>query len=155
MIRVGLTAAVVAALGVSACAGRQHPVTQTQRTGTAETTAGAVSAQPRTDMLQFDNQSTVYVDVYLVGGQLQWRLGRVLPGMRTSLRVPESVADWTGATVQLAVIPGSQLSAQVSRDPRAMLDTAQPLSELLSQRWIFRQPDGAAMQLLAMRLTGR
>ena len=155
IIRAGLTAAVVAALGVGACAGRRYPVTPAQRAANAETTARAVSAQPQIDILQFDNQATAYVDVYLVGGQLQWRLGRVLPGMRTSLRVPESVVDWATTTVQLAVIPGSQMSAQVSRDPRATVAPAQTLSELLSQLWIFRQPDGAPIQLLATRLPRR
>jgi hypothetical protein len=114
-----------------------------------------MAAESRIDMLQFDNQATVYVDVYLIGTQIQWRLGRVPPGMRVNLSVPESAIDWTMGFVQLAVIPGSQLSAQASRDARAIIAIAQPVSEVLSQRWTFRQPDGAALQLQATRLKGR
>src|SRR5262245_24562963 len=110
--RSALTAALVATLGVSACAGRQHPVTRDPRAESAESTASAVSEQPPTDMLQFDNLATVYVDVYLVGQQIQWRLGRVPPGMRASLRVPESAIDWSIGFLQLTVIPSAQVTAQ-------------------------------------------
>ena len=107
-------------------------------------------------MLQFDNQATVYVDVYLVGGpQIQWRLGRVSAGMRETMNVPESAIDWTTGFVQLVVIPGSHLSAEAVRDPRAVVAIAQPVSEVLSQRWTFRQPAGAGLQLQATRLAGR
>jgi hypothetical protein len=152
---IGLAALLVAALGVGGCAGRQHPVTQTDGAKSATSSTTAVAAEPRTDILEFDNQATVYVDVYLVGGQRQWRLGRVLPGMRTTLRVPESAVDWTVGFVQLTVIPGSQMSAQAWRDRRAIIAIAEPLTEVLSQRWTFRQPDGSPLQLYATRLTRR
>ena len=148
-------ARLAALLVVGACAGWTHPVTQGEHTEAAESTASTMAAAPQTAMLQFDNQATVYVDVYLVGDQLQWRLGRVPPGFRAMLRVPESASPWALGLVQLAVIPGSQVSAEARRDPRAVIAVAQPMSEMLSQRWTFRQPVGKALQLQATRLTGR
>jgi len=152
---VGLAAMLVTATALAACAGRPHPVVQAQRATSAERTASLATDESRTKALEFDNQGTAYVDVYLVGmvgGQIQWRLGRVPPGMRASLRVPESAIDWAGGFVRLTVIPGSQLSAEAWRDPRAITAIAQPLSELLSQRWTFRQPAGTPLQLQATRL---
>lgn len=128
-----------AALFVSACAGRQHPIEQIARA----------------DVLEFDNEATVYVDVYLVANPTQWRLGRVPAGMRVTLNVPEPALDWTTGFVQLIVIPASQISADASRDPRAVVAIAQPVSELLSQQWSFRQPAGAALQLQPKRLVWR
>jgi hypothetical protein len=133
-----------AALGGLACAGRQRVDTPTERAGAAETGA-----------LQFDNQATTYVDVYLVASQIEWRLGRVPAGMRATLRLPESAIDWSQGFVQVAVIPGSQVSAEAWRDPRAVIAIAQPVSEVLAQRWTFRQPAGAGLQLQATRLNGR
>jgi hypothetical protein len=137
----GLATVFVVAFCVGACAGRPHAASMTESPS---------------DMLQFDNQATVYVDVYLVGGQRQQRLGRVPPGMRAMLKIPASTIDWTAEFVRVAVIPGSEMSAESWRDPRATTGIAQPLSEVLSQRWTFRQPDagGAALQLQATRLTG-
>ena len=151
----GLVAVIGVSLCIGACAGRQHPVTTTELADNTASDTVATVAESRADMLQFDNQATVYVDVYLVGRQMQWKLGRVPPGMRGTLRVPASAIDWTVELVRVAVIPGSQMSAEVWRDPRAAIAIAQPLSELLSQRWTFRQPGGVALQLLATRLTGR
>jgi hypothetical protein len=128
---------------------------QTQPAESAERIASRITEESRTEALEFDNQATAYVDVYLVamaGGQIQWRLGRVPPGMRAILRVPESAIDWTGGFVRLTVIPGSQLSAEAWRDPRAITAIAQPVAELLSQRWTFRQPAGTPLQLQATRL---
>src|SRR5262245_13496638 len=144
--------AIAALLVVSACAGRQRPVLRPER---AETDASDIEAEPRATVLQFDNQATVYADLYLVGAQIQWKLGRVPPGMRQALRVPESAIEWTTGFVQLVVIPGSQVSAEAWRDPRAIVAIRQPVSEVLAQRWTFRQPAGAALQLQATRLVGR
>lgn len=107
---------------------------------------------PQAAMMRFDNDATVSVDVYLVSGQFQWRLGRVSPGLRTMLRVPESAIESTMGFVRVTVIPGSQISAQAERDPRAVFAIAQPVSEVLSQRWTFRQPAAAALQLEGRRL---
>ena len=136
----------VASGSAGACAGRQHPATQT------EGAASDMTVEPQAELLQFDNQATVYVDVYLVSDQLQWRLGRVPPGFRAALRIPESVIPRTLGLVQLAVIPGSLISAEAWRDPHAVIAVLQPVSEVLSQSWTFRQPVGAALQLQATRL---
>jgi hypothetical protein len=154
-----LVAVFAVPLCIGACAGRQHPITDIERAESAGSTERATAlstTESPSDMLQFDNQATVYVDVYLVGGQMQQRLGRVPPGMRAMLRIPVSTIDWTAQFVRVAVIPGSQMSAEAWRDPRATSAIAQPLSELLSQRWTFRQQDagGAALQLQATRLKG-
>jgi hypothetical protein len=122
-----------ATLGLAACAGPLPP-----------------EAQAAT--IRFDNEAMMYVDVYLVSGQFQWRLGRVSPGMRAMLRVPESAIESTMGFLRVAVIPGSQMSAQAERDPRAVFAIAQPVSEVLSQRWTFRQPEAAALQLEGRRL---
>jgi len=129
--------ALAAVFVITACAGRQGPV---------------VEADRQAAVLQFDNQGTTYVDLYLVGAQIQWRLGRVPPGMRQTLNVPESAIDWTTGFVQLVVIPGSQASAEAWRDPRAIVAIRQPVSEVLAQRWTFRQGAGAALELQATRL---
>jgi hypothetical protein len=122
------------ALGLTACAG------------------GARPPEPQAATMQFDNEATVFVDVYLVSGQFQWRLGRVLPGMRTMLSVPESAVESTMGVVRVTVIPGSPITAQAERDPRAVFAIAQPVSEVLSQRWTFRQPAAAGLQLEGRRL---
>src|SRR5690349_13305176 len=83
-----LAAVLITSLGLSACVARRYPMTQTQRAMSAEGSASVTADEPRRDALQFDNQATVYVDVYLVGEQIQWRLGRVPPGMRATLRIP-------------------------------------------------------------------
>jgi hypothetical protein len=154
---IGLAALFVTALEVGACAGRQHALMQTEGAKSAESTANAMTSEPRTDVLQFENQATVYVDVYLTwpSGARQWRLGRVPPGLHAVLRVPESAIDWTFGFVQLAVIPGSPLSAEAWRDPRVVIAIPQPMSVVLSQSWSFRQPAGAALELEAMPLWRR
>jgi hypothetical protein len=155
----GLAAVFLVPICIGACAGRQYPVTEierAERAGRSESATTLRTTESPSDMLQFDNQATVYVDVYLVGGQMQQRLGRVPPGMRATLKIPPSTIDWTAQFVRVVVIPGSQTSAEAWRDPRATTAIAQPLSELLSQRWTFRQPSagGAALQLQATRLMG-
>jgi hypothetical protein len=103
--------------------------------------------------IRFDNEADVPVDVYLVTGQLQWRLGRVAPGARTMLRVPEATLDPTAAFMRLIVLPGTTTSAQAARDPRAVFAIDQPVREIVSQRWTFRNPRPAAGQLLGERMT--
>src|SRR5262245_40736327 len=141
----------VTGLAVAACAGRQHPIAQAERVESAENTENAMTGERRTDVLLFENEATEYVDVYLAwhGGQLQWRLGRVPPGFRAELRVPKSAIDEASGFVELAVIAGSPLSADVRRDPRAVIAIAQPISQVLSQRWTFRQPASLPLELQA------
>lgn len=154
---IGLAAVFVTALVVGACAGRQHALTQTERAKSPESAANARTGEPRTDVLQFENQAAVSVDVYLTwpSGARQWRLGRVPPGLHAVLRIPESAINSTFGFVQLAVIPGSQVSAEAWRDPRVAIAIPQPMSVVLSQSWSYRRPAGAALQLEGMPLWGR
>jgi hypothetical protein len=108
---------------------------------------GPMPPGPQAATMRFDNEATVSVDVYLVSEQFQWRLGRVAPGMHTMLRVPESAIRSTTGVARVVVIPGAQMSAQAEQDPRAVFAIAQPVSEVLLQRWTFRQPEAAALQL--------
>jgi hypothetical protein len=147
--------ALAATLAGTACAGWQHPLARMTPAASAETTSAVDAERPATAVVQFDNEATTYVDVYLVADQIQWRLGRVPAGMRAMLNVPEAAVRWTAGFVQLAVIPASPVSAEVARDPRAVIAIAEPVSELLSQRWSFRQPAGAALQLQGVRLVRR
>lgn len=153
-IRVGPTAALVAALAAGACVGGHRSLARIERADAVERRASGAAVQPPRTMLQFDNESTSYVDVYLAGPETQWRLGRVPPGARISLRVPESAINWTAGFVRLAVIAGSPMSVQAWRDPHAVTGIEQPVSELLLQRWTFRQPGAAAQELEPTRLTG-
>lgn len=138
----GRATVVAVALGAAACAGGPHSVTQAE-----------YETPPAT--IQFDNEATVHVDVYVVTGQYQWKLGRVLPGARVVLRVPRSAIESTMGLVQLTVIPGSQMSGQAVRDPRAVPAIAQPMSELLSYRWAFRPAATVGMQLQGTRVSPR
>jgi hypothetical protein len=130
--------------GLTGCAGGPAPVTQ----------AGVMEASTAPDArvtMRFDNEADMPVDVYLVTGQLQWRLGRVAPGARTMLRIPEATLDPTAAFMRLIVLPGTTASAQAARDPRAVFAIAQPVREIVAQRWTFRNPRAAAGQLLGER----
>jgi hypothetical protein len=89
--------------------------------------------------IRFDNGAPQYVHVYLIADQQQWLLGRVEPGAKATLRIPEGALVTSPQFVQLAVLTGERLTLQAARDPRATLTAAQPTSELLAQRWTFAQ----------------
>ena len=135
-------------LGAAACAGGPRPVTQ----GTHAEPTGVASddeSEERPTAIEFDNEATVHVDVYVVSSQYQWRLGRVMPGARALMRVPQSAIESTLGMAWLTVIPGSPVSGEAAREPGAVLSIAQPVSELLSQRWAFRQSATATTRLQA------
>lgn len=98
--------------------------------------------------VRFDNTASTYVDVYLIGDQREWRLGRVAPGARAILRIPESALTTTSGFLRLAVLAGSSLSVNAARDPRATFTIAQPAPELFAQRWTFSATQLAAPALL-------
>jgi hypothetical protein len=102
--------------------------------------------------MSFVNEAPVQVDVYLVSDQREWRLGRVAPGARTLLRVPEAALTTETGFMRLAVLAGAQLSVDAAHDPRATLTLAQPMSELLAQRWSFWHPQMASPRLLGAAL---
>ena len=89
--------------------------------------------------IRFENDARQHVHVYLVGETRQWLLGRVEPGAKTTLRIPEEslAPDWMFA--RLAVITGEGVTLQAARHPRAALTLKQPAAAILSQRWSFVQ----------------
>src|SRR5690348_5228645 len=132
----------VAALGVTVllgCASAPPAVAWDGSTVTSE--------RPLT--LRFENEAQNYVDVYLVNDRQQWRLGRIAPGARTTLRVPEEALDVTAGFARLAVLEGVQFSADAARDPRATFTIVQSTSQLLAQRWTFWQTPLASPELLS------
>ncbi len=118
-------------------------------------TATTAESEARPATIEFDNEATEHVDVYVVTGQYQWRLGRVAPGARARLRVPQSAIESTMGFVRLTVVPGSLMSSDAARDPRAVLAIAQPVSAVLSQRWTFRPSATASMQLQGTSVSPR
>jgi hypothetical protein len=89
--------------------------------------------------IRFDNDAREHVHIYLITEQRQWLLGRVEPGARTTLRIPDASLAASPRFVRLAVLTGEGVTLQASRDPRAALTVAQPVTDILSQRWSFAQ----------------
>lgn len=137
---VSLAAALAAPLALTACA--------------RATTAAAARAPAPALTIGFLNEAPVQVDVYLVSELRQWRLGRVAPGVRTTLRIPEAALTMSSGFMRLAVLADATFSADAARDPRATLTIAQPVSELLTQRWTFWRPQLAAAELLGATVGG-
>lgn len=133
---------VTSALALAACAGGPSPTTWND----------AVTPSERRVAIQFDNAAQTSVDVYLVGQTHEWRLGRVAPGARTTLWIPETAVSSTSGFVRLAVLAGAPPSAQAALDPRAVFAIAQPGFDLISQQWKFSQRQSAAPELFGSPL---
>lgn len=131
--------AAMAALAFGACVGASSPSTLG---GTA-----AVGAHPLA--ISFVNDARERVDVYLIGERREWLLGRVEPGARTTLRIPEESLHEGRGLLQLAVLTGARLTVQAARDPRARFAIAQSAAAILTQEWRFSQG-----QLTSMRTRG-
>ena len=116
-----------AALTLEACGRAARP----------DTWNGAVTTPEGRFIIRFENEAQTYVDVYLVGERREWRLGRVEPGARVMLRLPEQALGASPGFVQLAVLVNAPFTLQAAHDPRATITIAQPLSDLLSQQWAF------------------
>lgn len=126
---VSLAAAACIALSIGACA--------TASPRLASDASASDDDIPRT--VRFDNTGREFVHVYLVGEQREWHLGRVEPGARKTLRIPdEALADDAGS-MQLAVIVGERVTLGAKRASRTILTIAQPSGLLLGQRWTFSQ----------------
>ena len=139
---VSLAATMTLTLGLAACA-----------RGPARPAVGgaAVAAAPPL-AIRFDNDGRERVLVYLIGEQREWLLGRVEPGARATLRVPDASLAGQPGFVRLAVLTGERVTMQAARDARATIATttvAQPASTILSQRWTFAQG-----QLTSLRRPG-
>jgi len=112
--------------------------------GPSPITSNGPSVTPEARLvIHFDNVAQTYVDVYLVGEQRQWRLGRLEPGASAVLRIPEETLTGTSGFVRLAVLEGAPFSLQVARDPRAIFTSTWPASRIMTQRWTFSQSQAA------------
>ena len=135
---VSLVAVLTGTFALGGCASGSSPVT-----------SGGPSVTPEASLtIRFDNAAQSYVDVYLIEQLRQWRLGRVEPGGRAILRIPESALTDTPEFVRLAVLEGAPLSLEPARDPRAVLTIAQPGSQLTAQRWTFSKMQPASPQIV-------
>ena len=142
-----ICAALSTSLAVGACtrAAPLRPVTWDAAAATTE----------RPFVLDFENTAETYVDVYYVGEQREWWLGRVAPGALSKLRIPDAALLGTSGFVRLAVLAGTVRTAQAARDPRATFTLAQPVSSLLAQRWMFQKTQLASPQLFGQRIGAR
>jgi len=89
--------------------------------------------------IRFDNQARQYVHVYLVGESREWLLGRVEPGARATLRVPDGAMSDDAFRMQLAVLAGDRVTMRAALQPGASLTISQPAGQLLAQKWTFMQ----------------
>ena len=134
---VSLVGATVATLSVGACARGPAPITWD---GSSASSNGRLA-------LHFENEAETYVDVYLVTQQRQLRLGRVAPGARGTLWIPETALTSTSSFVRLAVLAGAPLTLDPAHDARATFTILEPSSELFSQRWTFSKTPLASAEL--------
>ena len=100
-------------------------------------TAAPAGAPPAA--VHFDNASQDYVQVYLVGIRREWVLGRVAPGARATLRIPEDALDEDAGQLRLAVLSDRHATDRVAGDTRVAMALARPDAEILGQRWTFTQ----------------
>jgi hypothetical protein len=101
-----MTAMTTMTLALGACARAPSPATSDR----------PAAAPGRPLAVRFDNDAQVHVDVYLVGGQREWPLGRVAPGARATLRIPAASLEETSGFVRLAVLADAPRSMQAARD---------------------------------------
>lgn len=134
---VSLAAALIVTLMVGGCA------------SAAPRVASASVELPIT--IRFDNEAREYVHVYLIGTRQEWLLGRVGPGARASLRIPEAALTEDAGLLSLAVIAGDRVTLRVARQVAAATTIAQPAMEMLAQRWTFSTLT-ASGQLTSLRL---
>jgi hypothetical protein len=90
---------------------------------------------PRT--VRFDNEARDYVRVYLIGARQEWLLGRVAPGARVTLHIPEPALAEDAGLLSLAVIVGDRVTLRAAREVGAATTIGQPAAMMLSQRWTF------------------
>lgn len=101
--------------------------------------------------VRFDNEARDYVHVYLVSARQEWLLGRVAPGARATLRIPEAALAEDAGLLSLAVIAGQRVTQRAAREVGAATTIAQLPAEMCSQRWTFSTLT-ATGQLTSIRL---
>jgi hypothetical protein len=127
---VSTAAALTLTLALSACAGNPSQRALNHPAPAAE----------RPLAIRFDNEARQYVHVYLVGQDREWLLGRVEPGARATLRIPDEALADARWSMRLAVLAGERVTMRVATQPRASVTISQPTSQLVAQRWTFTQP---------------
>jgi len=88
---------------------------------------------------RFDNEARDDVHVYLIGEKREWLLGRVAPGARATLRIPEDALAENPGFMRLAVLAGQHASLRAAAESRAAISMQQPATAIVSQRWSFSQ----------------
>ena len=126
---VSLVAAACIALSVGACASANPRL--------ASDASAADDDIPRT--VRFDNTGREFVHVYLIGQEREWLLGRVEPGARKTMRIPDEALAEDAGFMQLAVIVGERVTLGARNATRTIRTIAQPRAELVGQRWTFSQ----------------
>ena len=123
---VSLVAAMSISLSVAAC-------------GQAAARVGPSRTNDVAPAIRFENDARQHVHVYLVGEKREWMLGRVEAGAITMLRIPEASLIGDPTFVRLVVVAGEGITLQAARHARAAPTLAQPVMQILSQRWRFSQ----------------
>ncbi|MEO8563086.1 MAG: hypothetical protein ABI601_13470 [bacterium] len=100
----------------------------------------AASAEGAPLALRFDNAARDYVHVYLVSETREWLLGRVEPGARATLRIPDDALAEHPGSMRLAVLAGQRVTLRAATEPGVAFTLAQPAGEILAQRWTFSKP---------------
>jgi hypothetical protein len=126
---VSLGVALAFTLALAACAGNPSH----SRLNDPAPSAGAPLA------IRFDNEARQYVHVYLVGQQREWLLGRVEPGARAMLRIPDGALADESFTMRLAVLAGDRVTLTAAAKSGASVTIAQPAGQLVAQKWTFTQ----------------
>jgi hypothetical protein len=103
-------------------------------------------------VVRFENGAREAVRVYLIGEQREWMLGRVEPGARATLRIPDDALAGNTQSMRLAVLSGEHVTLRAAGEGDAAISMVQPASVLTSQRWTFSQVPTASGQLIALKL---
>ena len=103
------------------------------------TSDAAATAEAAPPAIHFDNDSRAYVQVYLVGARREWLLGRVPPGARVTLRIPEDALDEGAGQRRLAVVAADGATQRAAVDAGVATQLPRPTAEILGQRWTFSQ----------------
>ena len=101
--------------------------------------------------VRFDNDARDYVHVYLVGERREWLLGRVAPGGRAWLRIPDEALAEDAGRMRLAVLVGERVTFRAGSEAGAASALAQPAAAIISQWWTYSQMP-ALGQLTALPL---
>jgi hypothetical protein len=86
---------------------------------------------------RFDNQARDNVNVYLIGAKREWLLGRVAPGARATLRIPDDALAENPGFMRLAVLAGPHMTLRAAAESGAAISMDQPAEAIVSQRWTF------------------